>query len=608
MPAANATTLQGHFDGFTSTNLDQTKTFHKFTLTDAKVFDPGTMGFLTNPATGANPSAAHGLPPADDAPDSPTTKLTIGSSSAVQLQLTDAFGNELGYDPDSGGNLFEITDGDYSSDPPIANSDGEDPLNPGDTSVLNTLYVPTAPADSVYQLTISATADGPYSVDVLIAGPGHGVKTQTLTGVLTAGQQVTRGIDIPDLPASGTDLAVVGSVSPAQGVRAGGTLTYSFQVTNQGLATATSVTLFDQLSDGATLVSANGSDPAASFTYANSAVQCHLPDMAPGATETINVTATALTSGTLTNVANAAAFETDVAPANNTASTTTTVTDAPSLAPIISSSRYDSVVAGQMYSYQITATNSPTSYGVSGLPDGLTMDPATGLISGTPGEPGVSVVNISAINASGTGTATLLLTVVANSAVPIPVITGAANASAQINLPFTYQITASNSPTAYAASGLPVGLSIDADSGLISGTLTATGVYTVGLTATNAGGSGNATLTLTLVAPTVNVMAGGIAVEGGAKGTVVVTRTGDTSAPLTVAYKVKGTAAAGVDYKKLPGAVTIPAGASMAKFKDKPIDDSPNSGTLKVKVKLVPPINGGYTVGTGTATIKLVGH
>ena len=114
---------------------------------------------------------------------------------------------------------------------------------------------------------------------------------------------------------------------------------------------------------------------------------------------------------------------------------------------------------------------------------------------------------------------------------------------------------------------------------------------------------------LTIPASTVNVAVsgGGVVTEGGAPGLVTITRTGDTSLPLTVAYKVKGPAVAGVDYKKLPGTIIIPAGSAKAKIKVKPINGSPNSGSLKIKIQLVAPTDGSYVVGTGTAKIKLIG-
>ena len=93
---------------------------------------------------------------------------------------------------------------------------------------------------------------------------------------------------------------------------------------------------------------------------------------------------------------------------------------------------------------------------------------------------------------------------------------------------------------------------------------------------------------------------------GGSPAKVLVSRTGDISTALTVSYKVKGNAQAGVDYKKLSGTVTIAAGASTAKIKVKAIDGSPNVGVLKIKFALLPATDGSYTVGTATAKIKLV--
>ena len=79
-----------------------------------------------------------------------------------------------------------------------------------------------------------------------------------------------------------------------------------------------------------------------------------------------------------------------------------------------------------------------------------------------------------------------------------PVITSTTTASGDIGAAMSYQITATNSPTSFNATGLPAGVTVNTTTGLISGTPTASGVFTVTLTATNAGGSGTATLTLTI--------------------------------------------------------------------------------------------------------------
>jgi M6 family metalloprotease-like protein len=79
--------------------------------------------------------------------------------------------------------------------------------------------------------------------------------------------------------------------------------------------------------------------------------------------------------------------------------------------PTITSVTADTGTPGQPYCYQITASNAPTSYGASNLPGGLSINPASGRITGTPTSAGTFKINLSATNAIGTGpTATLTLT------------------------------------------------------------------------------------------------------------------------------------------------------------------------------------------------------
>ena len=163
-------------------------------------------------------------------------------------------------------------------------------------------------------------------------------------------------------------------------------------------------------------------------------------------------------------------------------------------APVINSATSATGTVGTAFSYQITATNSPTSFGATNLPNGLSVSSITGLISGTPTAVGTSMVTISATNAGGTGSATLTLTI--NPAPPV--ITSPTSATGTVGTAFSYQITATNSPTSFGATNLPNGLSVSGTTGLISGTPTAVGVSSVTISATNAGGTGSATLTLTI--------------------------------------------------------------------------------------------------------------
>ena len=79
-----------------------------------------------------------------------------------------------------------------------------------------------------------------------------------------------------------------------------------------------------------------------------------------------------------------------------------------------------------------------------------------------------------------------------------PAITSALNASGTGGLPFSYTITASNSPTSFNTTGLPAGLSINTTTGVISGAATVAGTFNVTLSASNGVGTGSATLTLTM--------------------------------------------------------------------------------------------------------------
>jgi len=98
--------------------------------------------------------------------------------------------------------------------------------------------------------------------------------------------------------------------------------------------------------------------------------------------------------------------------ANNISTDTITVTCTATggTAPVITSALSAAGTVGTALSYQITATNSPTSFNAAGLPASLSASTG-GLISGTPATIGTSSVTINAANASGTGAATLALSV-----------------------------------------------------------------------------------------------------------------------------------------------------------------------------------------------------
>jgi hypothetical protein len=158
--------------------------------------------------------------------------------------------------------------------------------------------------------------------------------------------------------------------------------------------------------------------------------------------------------------------------------------------PVIVSAGTASGIVGSPFSYQIVATNSPTTYAASSVPLGLSINGTTGLISGTPTSTGTLNTGLSASNSFGTGTKTLVVTITAKPTITSSLSAGGTQGSAIT----TYQIVGTNTPTSYGASGLPTGLSVSTSTGAITGTPSASGTFNSTITATNASGTGSATL------------------------------------------------------------------------------------------------------------------
>ncbi|MBI2513889.1 MAG: immunoglobulin domain-containing protein [Opitutae bacterium] len=342
-----------------------------------------------------------------------------------------------------------------------------------------------------YQI-IATNAPTSYAATALPNGLSFSTSTGIISGLPTVETTTPFEVTLTASNADGTSapktLAISISPAPATpkitsplaiGGRVGNAFTYQITATESPTSFTT-----DQLPDGLTLNSSTGV-----------------------------ISGTPTVSGTISvqlRAANAAGL--------GQASTLTIDLAAPLTAPAITSDATANGKVGTVFTYQIVATNSPTSYGLSGtLPAGLAINTTTGLISGNPADnPGLYTVTLTAMNAAGTSQPQTLLIGIAP-ADNAPVITSPTNATGMVSVAFTYQITATNVPNTTPfppsvfldAVNLPPGLAVNASTGLIQGTPSAAGTYLVSLVGVNANGTGlPRTLTLTISpapnAPVVN--------------------------------------------------------------------------------------------------------
>ena len=166
------------------------------------------------------------------------------------------------------------------------------------------------------------------------------------------------------------------------------------------------------------------------------------------------------------------------------------------------------------------------------LPNGLSLSSA-GVLSGTPTAFGSFNFTLRAANSNGYDTR--LFTLVINA---VPAITQTSLPWAVINEPYSQQLNATGHPAvtswALTSGSLPVGLSLNSATGLISGTPTALGSSTFAVVASNgAGNSAPRNLTITIsagpVAPTMT--------------TPVALPSADAGANVSIALTADGTAA-----------------------------------------------------------------
>jgi heme exporter protein D len=188
-----------------------------------------------------------------------------------------------------------------------------------------------------------------------------------------------------------------------------------------------------------------------------------------------------------------------------------------------------SAPGGVAYSRTLTASggSGPYVWSATGLPAGLSIDPSSGVLSGTPTTSGPANVTVTATDTSGIpGTASfkiftgvIVASVSSHTDTTGSPITGVTVHASGGTVPYTWTVT-----------GLPPGLSLNTATGTITGTPTNDGAYTVQITATDTTGTtGTASFTWTIQAVLAVADPGTQQATTGSPTNVTLTATGGTS-------------------------------------------------------------------------------
>jgi hypothetical protein len=194
-----------------------------------------------------------------------------------------------------------------------------------------------------------------------------------------------------------------------------------------------------------------------------------------------------------------------------------------------------------------TQSGATLAYAATGLPTGLSMAPGTGAITGTPSAMGTYTVTVTATDGSGlSGSASFTWTITAAIITDtISVTNPGARTSASGNAITALDIVATDSAPgatlAYAATGLPAGLSIGAGTGAITGAPTTAGVFPITVTVTDSSAfAGSASFTWTVTGAVAVANPGSQSSPSGSAITARASTATDSSAGTTITWSALG--------------------------------------------------------------------
>jgi hypothetical protein len=379
----------------------------------------------------------------------------------------------------------------------------------------------------IYQLTMAAAAQtstnttnpnrrviinitgGAFGANQYEAGPS-GVLPLSAVNVNTLFSDVSLSIGTPIVNAGGGNFTIRGKAIRPDGlltnnvIESGTAATDDLRVNN----TFPNTTSSPWFSYRYAMVPAQVGAPSVSFSGSTASVSWTAPDNGEAVIGAYTVeyasnssfsgSSSTATGSTSVNIASLSAgtwwfrvYATNVVGTSTPSGSTSAVSAQP--AAVWSTATFtENARVGTAYDKQLTATGirttNPYSIASGSLPDGITLNTQSGLISGT-ATTGVTqnfTFTVNAANSDGATTASPSFTI--QRVQPLPVWSDETLGRPRVGTAYNDQVTATNAAAtnAYSATGLPAnGLSLNANTGAVTGTPTSTSTFSFTIVAKN---------------------------------------------------------------------------------------------------------------------------